>query len=448
MTRTRRKHLLRALANTHKSPLSPGDSAPFAWLKADDRQGPKGTRAVPSSNSNPSEQSNPPIGPSNQHRRKRVVSSSTARAMTIKVPKPRNPPPTYASRTAKKIARALRKLGTFGDVYFIIRSPSISVRLPKKLSPKHVRSPGPRIVRKVHCLPNLNKPYRQVVVSSSMVPQFVYQYHPYQPMPHTFIFTQLCEVIETLFAMAKFRPCNRRNGNRLNGAMHMIGFRPGNDKGKSGGTYARKKLTPAQTAEDNRLWAKLQSFNHFLADRMEAISSTAYRQNKELMQEYGIPNWSQDVWRELKKEDQIEKQFASNVSVTFNDFYNRPHQDTNDLNGWTYGIFSFIDKKTGKPIPPPVSELGHGILFPQHAYIVDFVKSEGIIELVWQTTKFDHCTTPPPPSLRNMKGRTWTHFGCSFQINKNLANVARILKNATAEHIFDKTLCKAQKYPS
>ncbi|OAV87965.1 hypothetical protein PTTG_29216 [Puccinia triticina 1-1 BBBD Race 1] len=464
MTRTKRKHLLRALANETKSPLSPSEPDLLARNKFDDRQSLQGTCVVLSSSCSQSNGSNHDFPIQKAHesfhkslsevsnrpiRKNRVVSSSTTRAMSIQVPKPRNPPPKHASRHASKIVRAHRKLPGFEDVFFIIRSPSICLPPPKKVSPKKVKSPlaKPALKRKVRSLPILGKPTRQVVIASSMVPQFVYECHPFQPRPQTFIFAQLSEVIKTLFAMGNFRPCNKRNGNRLNGEMHMIGFRPGNDKGKSGGTYARKKLTPAQTAEDDRLWAKLRSFNDFLAGRMEAISSAAYQQNKELMQDYGIPNWSQDVWRELKKEDQIDKQFASNVSVTFNNFYNKPHQDKKDLNGWTYGIFSYIDNKTGEPIPPPSSELGHGFLFPQHAYVVDFVKSEGIIELVWQTTKFDHCTTPPPPSLRTMKGRTWTHFGCSFQINKNLANVAKNLKEASAQLILEKTLCKAQKYP-
>jgi hypothetical protein len=40
--------------------------------------------------------------------------------------------------------------------------------------------------------------------------------------------------------------------------------------------------------------AKIQSHNNFLAGRMQAISQTAYQENKTLMQEYRIPNWSQE----------------------------------------------------------------------------------------------------------------------------------------------------------
>ncbi|KNZ56555.1 hypothetical protein VP01_2378g6 [Puccinia sorghi] len=69
----------------------------------------------------------------------------------------------------------------------------------------------------------------------------------------------------------------------------------------------------------------------------------AYKQNKNLMQEFG-PKWSQEEFAGLKKSNQIDYNFASSVS------------------------------ETGKPIPPPSSDLGHGFLFPRHAYLIDFTK--------------------------------------------------------------------------
>ncbi|EFP94455.1 uncharacterized protein PGTG_20411 [Puccinia graminis f. sp. tritici CRL 75-36-700-3] len=487
MTRTKRKHLLRALKRDgplplggpdrltmgnsinrqgHKgacaviqpalktatcidgqseSPLSLGSTDLLARRKANNHQGYKEACVVslpinkdaslPATGPLPT--SSPDILEQRQdnkpqlQKKRRAVSSSTARAMSHRVHKPRNPPPQYASATAKKIARAYRKLKPSDDSYFIICSPSKA-----------------RVSRKpIINLPVLNKPPRQIVLSSSLAPHFIFETHSFDVNPPTPTFTKLCEVIETLHAMAKYRPCNKRNANRLNGEMHLIGFRPGNDRGKSAGTYARRTdLTPAQSAHDDTLWAKLQSFNKFLSQRMEAISHSAYQQNKELMNKRGIPNWSQEEWAEMRKEDQIEFQFASNVSVTYNDFYNKPHQDKKDINGWTYGIFASVDLETGKPIPPPSTELGHGFLFPCHAYLIDFVKSSGIMELVWQTTKFEHCTTMPPPSLRKQKGRTWTHQGCSFQINKDIAKVAQELKDASPQFVEKKTLCKKQKY--
>ncbi|EFP82528.1 uncharacterized protein PGTG_08484 [Puccinia graminis f. sp. tritici CRL 75-36-700-3] len=292
-----------------KSPLSPGSPDLLARRKANNHQGYKETR---------------------------VVSSCTARAMSIPVPKPRNPPPQYPSGTAKKIARAHRKNGTSEDTYFIICSPSQT-----PVSPKYVIK-----------LPILAQPSRQIVSSSSLTPQFIFETHSFNINPPTSTFNKLCDIIQTLHAMAKFLPCNKRNHNQINGEMHMIGFRPGNDGGKSA----------------------VQGF----------------------IIEYLSP---QEEWSEMRKEDRPEYKFASNVSVTYNDFYNEQHQDKNDINGWSYGLFSYIELGTGKPIPPPSTELGHGFLFPRHAYLIVFVKAAGIVELVWQTSMFEHCTTQPPESL-------------------------------------------------
>ncbi|KNZ55145.1 hypothetical protein VP01_2754g2 [Puccinia sorghi] len=121
------------------------------------------------------------------------------------------------------------------------------------------------------------------------------------------------------------------------------------------------------------------------------------------MQEYGIPNWSQDEWVEMKKDDGMEYNFTSKLLVTYNGFHNKSHEDKKDING-------------------------HGLLFTRHAYLIYFAKSNGIIEILWQTTKFKHQTTKAPPSLLHKDENTWTHFGCSFQINKNLANIAKNLK--------------------
>ncbi|KNZ55740.1 hypothetical protein VP01_2598g6 [Puccinia sorghi] len=138
------------------------------------------------------------------------------------------------------------------------------------------------------------------------------------------------------------------------------------------------------------------NFNYHLAQKNEGFHQVAH---ENLMQEYGIPNWSQDEWVEMKKDDGIEYSFESNVSVTYNGFHKKSHQDKKDINGWTYGIFSYIDKRTGKPIPSPSSYLGNGFLFPQHDYLIDFAKSNGI-EILWQTTEFEHQTIQGPPSLQ------------------------------------------------
>ena len=103
----------------------------------------------------------------------------------------------------------------------------------------------------------------------------------------------------------------------------------------------------------------------------------------------------QKEWRAFKDEHN----FAGNVMVTFDDFHNKLHEDSQDLNPWTYGIFTYIERISGSPIPPPDVALGHGLFFPAQNCRIDFTHANGILEVLWQTTEFEHQTTAPPPTL-------------------------------------------------
>ena len=208
------------------------------------------------------------------------------------------------------------------------------------------------------------------------------------------------------------------------------------------GIYARRRnLSKEEIIRDDQLWDRLEAHNDFIAERIRLLSATAWQDNHNTAKEYSIPNWNQQAWREFKDKNN----FAGNVMVTFNNFYNKIHQDNGDLNPWTYGIFSYIEKPSGIPIPPPSNETGHGLVFTRHHSIIDFAHANGIVEVLWKTTQFVHKTNPPPPSLRTTDKHT--HFGSSFQINKKLGNVGVKLKNASDEHVRKRTLCKDQRYP-
>ncbi|KAA1074860.1 Ubiquitin carboxyl-terminal hydrolase 7 [Puccinia graminis f. sp. tritici] len=345
--------VVRGSSTQSKGPLAHGSPDLLVRRKAGNHQGESGSCVVSASSEDDESEDDEPLW--NRKPRHPSASSEDDEPLWnrkprhpdhgIRTSKPRNPPPQYPTGTAKKIASLERKFGSTEHTYFFLCSPS-----EEKVSHKPIQY-----------LPKTDKPSRQIALSSGLVPHFILEYHSFQTSPSTPIFDKLCDVIQTLHAMARYRPHNKRNTQRLNGEMHLIGFRPGNDDGKSGGTYVRNTLTPAQTAEDDANWAKLQSHNDFLAGRMEALSRTAFLENQALMQEYGIPNWTQEEWTEMKNEDREHLKFAANVSVTYNDFYNEAHQDKNDLNGWTYGIFAYIDKSTGRPIPPPSSELDYQV---------------------------------------------------------------------------------------
>ncbi|MBW0563688.1 hypothetical protein O181_103403 [Austropuccinia psidii MF-1] len=129
-----------------------------------------------------------------------------------------------------------------------------------------------------------------------------------------------------------------------------------------------------------------------------------------------LPNFSQLEWSSADPKEEF-KSFT-NVIVTRNGFFNKPHQDSNDLNAWTYGIFSFVSKKDFHPLP---TAWGHGLHFLELKMEINFLKKPGIMEILWKTSTIVHHTTNPPPEIINHDETT--HFGCSFQINHKLFNV-------------------------
>ncbi|KNZ51652.1 hypothetical protein VP01_3872g2, partial [Puccinia sorghi] len=121
---------------------------------------------------------------------------------------------------------------------------------------------------------------------------------------------------------------------------------------------------------------------------------------------------------------------CSNVIVTSNDFSNRSHFDK-DKNLFTYGIFSYINRSSGTPIPPASHTLGHAIRFPEYNCNINFGGIPGIVELLWKSNELTHHTIGPPDELKTTKSRT--HFGCSFQISHTLVARASKLRNISSE---------------
>ncbi|MBW0568880.1 hypothetical protein O181_108595 [Austropuccinia psidii MF-1] len=132
-----------------------------------------------------------------------------------------------------------------------------------------------------------------------------------------------------------------------------------------------------------------------------------------------LPNFSQLKWTSSNPKEEF-KSFTK-VIVTQDGFVNKPHQYLNDLNSWTYGVFSFFFKNNFQPLPAVFTPPGHGFCFPELMMDIDFLKKPGIMEIIWRTSTIVHHTTKPPPDIIN--NNKITHFGWSSQINHKLVNV-------------------------
>ncbi|MBW0487418.1 hypothetical protein O181_027133 [Austropuccinia psidii MF-1] len=116
------------------------------------------------------------------------------------------------------------------------------------------------------------------------------------------------------------------------------------------GVYYRKPgLTPQRIETDNHQWTKLHQYDEFVYSRSSHFLKLAANKNQSLMEAAKLPNFSKLEWTASNPKEEF-KSFT-NVIVTQDGFLNKPQQSSNDLNAWTYDIFSFVEKKDFHPLP-------------------------------------------------------------------------------------------------
>ncbi|MBW0574627.1 hypothetical protein O181_114342 [Austropuccinia psidii MF-1] len=235
----------------------------------------------------------------------------------------------------------------------------------------------------------------------------------------------------TLMSLSQNQQEIKTNKQLLGGIMKGIGFCSGSDSGKYEGVYSRKPgFTPHRIELDNMQWTKLQQYDKFVYSRISHLSKLAANENKSLMEAAKLPNFSQLEWTSANQKEEF-KSFT-NVIFTQDEFFNKPRQDLNDHNSWTYGIFSFKSKKDFHPLPTVFTPSGHGLHFPKFKMEIDFSKKPCIMEILWKTSTMVHHTKKAPPEIINHD--KMSHFGCSFQINHKLLNVGdKFLKMTPTE---------------
>ncbi|MBW0549870.1 hypothetical protein O181_089585 [Austropuccinia psidii MF-1] len=145
----------------------------------------------------------------------------------------------------------------------------------------------------------------------------------------------------TLISLSQNQQEIETNKQVLGGIMKGIGFCPGSDSGKSAGVYSRKQgLTPHQIETDNNHGNKLHKYDQFVYLRISHFSKLAANEKQSLTEAAKLPPFSQLEWNSSNPKQEF-KSFT-NVIVTQDGFFNKPHQYLNDLNAWTYGIFYFV----------------------------------------------------------------------------------------------------------
>ncbi|MBW0464370.1 hypothetical protein O181_004085 [Austropuccinia psidii MF-1] len=166
----------------------------------------------------------------------------------------------------------------------------------------------------------------------------------------------------TLMSLSQNQKEIKTNKQLLGGIIKGIGFCPGSNSGKSEGVYSRKPgLTSHQIETDNNQWTKLHQYDEFIYSRISHFSILAANENQSSMEADKLPNFIKLDWTCANSKQEFK--LFTNVIVTQNGFFNKLHQDLNDLNAWTYGIFSFALKKDFHPLPTVFTPSGHGLHF-------------------------------------------------------------------------------------
>ncbi|KAI7933102.1 hypothetical protein MJO29_017030 [Puccinia striiformis f. sp. tritici] len=109
--------------------------------------------------------------------------------------------------------------------------------------------------------------------------------------------------------------------------------------------------------------------------------------------------------------------FASNLTATWGEFYNRAHVD-NDVSQMAYGGWCNVDGTTGLPAPHSdgSSEVKFGQFYlPGISTIVDFSAIDGWTDMFWASNVLFHQTVKSERS----PGSNITRFAFSVQTNKS-----------------------------
>ncbi|KAI7959087.1 hypothetical protein MJO28_002878, partial [Puccinia striiformis f. sp. tritici] len=182
---------------------------------------------------------------------------------------------------------------------------------------------------------------------------------------------------------------------------------------------------------DECLQKKLPLHNQFVLNQLHNFSKATLEKNKAALKEFGMPSWSDEAWESFKNKP---SPVSSNVIVTTNDFLNKPHH-YKDQNLFMYGVFSYIDRSTGKtssiasPAQTCKSQQQGPPSYPPQIFEdtqYDFLNVTVILGRPLESLNNDisHHTIGPPDALKTTKAST--HIGFPFQISHHL--VSRALK--------------------
>jgi len=137
-----------------------------------------------------------------------------------------------------------------------------------------------------------------------------------------------------------------------------------------------------------------------------------FEKSVQKMQSAAVPGFASK-----KYGDKSETSYASNLTATWNEFFNNAHLD-HDVSSMSYGGWCTIKEMTGEPARfEDGVDLKYGQFFyPGISTVVDFGAVNGWTDMLWSSTLLYHQTV----KTERPKGSCFTQFVFSVQINSCL----------------------------
>lgn len=132
--------------------------------------------------------------------------------------------------------------------------------------------------------------------------------------------------------------------------------------------------------------AKFHQIRDFLAERFGSLAFSVFISNIQLAFDANVPGFDDLEWQDTPNG----LVFASNLIVTCDGFFNKPHQDK-DHTRYSFGINCLIDRKTGMPYQLEGSAnkgtiCGAMFIVPEFDIVIDYDRCDGLYETVWDST--------------------------------------------------------------
>lgn len=180
---------------------------------------------------------------------------------------------------------------------------------------------------------------------------------------------------------------------------------------------------------------QLHKHRDFWAKQFASLSLGAFKTNVEIGRAHCLPSFDQRTWRR----DPNARVWASSMSVTRDNFCNRPHQDI-DASECAFGMFALANRTNGRLVRSGDFPLDiHAVFsFPEYGVFVLFHRCDGVVEMVWNVRVLHNTLrsvtkcTPEHHSKPLSTIPAWrapiTRFGSSCQISKKIVSLSASLR--------------------